>query len=118
MPVYYVFIAVSCTIWERTEIKKADLSVFDISSVIISKVESMPESMDYFYMGIVLSTVLAVVPSFFRLCNSSAESNVANEIQIFIIEMSDLTFRQLSALMDAALGSTTWYIIYNLSFYV
>lgn len=31
--------------------KKADLSVLDISSAIIAKVESMPENMEYFYMG-------------------------------------------------------------------
>lgn len=31
--------------------KKADLSVLDISSAIIARVESMPESMDYFYVG-------------------------------------------------------------------
>lgn len=72
----------------------------------------MPESMDYFYLGIVISTILAVVPSFFRLCNTSTETNVANEIQISIIEMSELTFNQLSASMlvltDAALGTTTW----------
>jgi len=46
-----IVIAVSCTIWESRDVKKADLSVLDISSAIIARVESMPESMDYFYVG-------------------------------------------------------------------
>lgn len=36
--------------------KKADLSVLDISSAIIACVESMPENMDYFYVGKLIST--------------------------------------------------------------
>lgn len=31
--------------------KKADLSVLDISSAIIARVEAKPDTMDYFYMG-------------------------------------------------------------------
>lgn len=37
--------------WESRDVKKADLSVLDISSAIIARVESMPENMDYFYVG-------------------------------------------------------------------
>jgi hypothetical protein len=37
--------------WESRDVKKADLSVLDISSAIIGRVESMPENMDYFYVG-------------------------------------------------------------------
>jgi hypothetical protein len=44
-------ISVSCTVWESRDVKKADLSVLDISSAIIARVESMPENMDYFYVG-------------------------------------------------------------------
>lgn len=46
----YVF-SVSCTIWEKREVKKAELSILDISSAIIARVEAMPENMDYFYAG-------------------------------------------------------------------
>ncbi|XP_023018004.2 putative homeodomain transcription factor [Leptinotarsa decemlineata] len=67
---------VSCIIWERNEIKKADLSMLDISSAIICKVDSMPESMDYFYFGIVLSTAIALLPVICRLVNSSSEANL------------------------------------------
>lgn len=46
-----VLILVSCTMWEKKEVKKADLSVLDISSAIIARVEEIPEQMDYFYLG-------------------------------------------------------------------
>lgn len=39
--------------WEKKEVKKADLSVLDISSAIIARVEEIPEQMDYFYLGII-----------------------------------------------------------------
>ncbi|CAG2054021.1 unnamed protein product, partial [Timema podura] len=60
---------VSCTIWETRDVKKADLSVLDISSAIIARVESMPEHMDYFYGGVAVSVVLAFLPSLCRLCD-------------------------------------------------
>jgi len=37
--------------WEKKEVKKAELSVLDISSAIIARVEEIPEQMDYFYLG-------------------------------------------------------------------
>jgi hypothetical protein len=42
--------------WESRDVKKADLSVLDISSAIIGRVESMPENMDYFYVGKLFNT--------------------------------------------------------------
>lgn len=47
----YSLFAVSCTMWEKREVKKAELSVLDISSAIIARVEAMPEHMNYFYAG-------------------------------------------------------------------
>lgn len=37
--------------WKKKEVKKANLSVLDISSAIIARVEAMPENVDYFYIG-------------------------------------------------------------------
>lgn len=37
--------------WEKRDVKKADLSVLDISSAIIGRVEQIPDNMDYFYTG-------------------------------------------------------------------
>ncbi|XP_052127964.1 protein phtf [Frankliniella occidentalis] len=63
---------VSCTMWECRDVKKADLSVLDISSAIIARVEAMPDTMDYFYLGMVLALLLSLVPPFCRLLISSA----------------------------------------------
>lgn len=54
---YCLVISVSCTMWESSDVKKADLSVLDISSAIIGRVESMPENMDYFYVGKLFNTL-------------------------------------------------------------
>ncbi|XP_034251149.1 putative homeodomain transcription factor isoform X2 [Thrips palmi] len=63
---------VSCTMWESRDVKKADLSVLDISSAIIARVEAKPENMEYFYLGMVLALFLSLVPPFCRLLISSA----------------------------------------------
>lgn len=67
---------VSCTMWESRDVKKADLSVLDISSAIIARVEAMPENMEYFYLGMVLALFLSLVPPFCRLLISSAVETV------------------------------------------
>lgn len=36
----------------------------------------MPESMDYFYIGMVISTVLAFLPVVCRFCNCNYENDV------------------------------------------
>lgn len=54
--------------------------MLDISLAIISKVDSMPESMDYFYIGIVMSSILAFLPVVCRFCNCTYDNN-ANDIQ-------------------------------------
>lgn len=59
---------VSCTIWHRKETKKAEMSVLDISSAIIEKVEAMPDTNDYVYIGLLFSILLSMVPPFCRLC--------------------------------------------------
>lgn len=104
----------SCTIWEHNEIKKAELSVFDISSAIISKVELMPQSMDYFYVGIVISTVLAVLPAIFRFCNTcSADQPTNNETNSFlVVNTPELMINQfpeiLHVVIEGAFGTAWW----------
>ncbi|XP_015783754.1 putative homeodomain transcription factor 2 [Tetranychus urticae] len=58
---------VSCAIWQMRECQKVDLSVLDISSSIIRKVESVKHSNEYFYLGFLLSLVLAFIPVIFRI---------------------------------------------------
>jgi hypothetical protein len=48
---------------------KADLTVLDISSTIIAKVERAKENSDYIYLGIFFSVLLALLPSLWRLNN-------------------------------------------------
>ncbi|XP_063243694.1 protein phtf isoform X2 [Bacillus rossius redtenbacheri] len=107
---------VSCTIWENREVKKADLSVLDISSAIISRVESMPESMDYFYVGVLMSVVLAVIPPVCRLVNSAQESPGAS-LDLGLPAVSSLDAissftsgfsHTVGTLLDISLGSTFW----------
>lgn len=66
---------VSCTMWEKRDVKKADLSVLDISSAIIGRVEQIPDNMDYFYTGMVMSTLLSFLPSICRLCAAVFEED-------------------------------------------
>ncbi|CAG9863736.1 unnamed protein product [Phyllotreta striolata] len=70
---------VSCIIWEKNDMKKAYLSMLEISSVIIGKVDLMPESRDYFYFGLIMSTVLAFLPVICKL--SSIPSNNIVELK-------------------------------------
>lgn len=58
---------VSCAIWKTQECQKIDLSVLDISSSIIRRVENVRHSNEYFYLGFILSLVLAFIPIIFRV---------------------------------------------------
>ena len=42
--------------WDSHDCKKLDLSVLDITSAIISKVEAMSDNLDYFYGGLYTPT--------------------------------------------------------------
>ncbi|XP_069940900.1 protein phtf isoform X1 [Cherax quadricarinatus] len=58
---------VSCKIWEGVEAKKVDLSVLDISSAVISKVDSLQHTTHYLQFGLTMATVIALVPSIYRI---------------------------------------------------
>ncbi|XP_071521032.1 protein PHTF2 isoform X3 [Panulirus ornatus] len=62
-----VSVKVSCKIWEELEVKKVDLSVLDISSAVISKVDSLQHSTHYLQFGLTMATVIAVVPIIYRM---------------------------------------------------
>ncbi|RWS17689.1 putative homeodomain transcription factor-like protein [Dinothrombium tinctorium] len=68
---------VSCTIWQQNECQKVDLSVLDISSAVIRKVESVKHSNEYFYLGFLLSLILIFIPTVFRLQRIGETSNLA-----------------------------------------
>ncbi|XP_033727837.1 putative homeodomain transcription factor 2 isoform X2 [Pecten maximus] len=58
---------VSCVIWEDKECKKVELTALDIGWTIIEKVDNIPESSDYLWIGLSFSIFLGVVPLIFRL---------------------------------------------------
>lgn len=108
---------VSCTVWESRDVKKADLSVLDISSAIIARVEAMPENMDYFYVGVAISMILSLLPSFCRLSDlapegTAAESPTSTAFSVTVVELTGSLLSNLSGslviLMNSALGNSLW----------
>uniref|UniRef100_A0A182NJ41 PHTF1/2 N-terminal domain-containing protein n=1 Tax=Anopheles dirus TaxID=7168 RepID=A0A182NJ41_9DIPT len=101
---------VSCTIWEAREAKKAEMSVLDISSAIIERVEAMPESCDYVYIGVVLSVFLSLVPAFCRLCEATVDST--NSTEVNFLDMPVILFEKASfsllAVFRFAFGDSSW----------
>lgn len=94
--------------------------MFDISSAIISKVELMPQSMDYFYVGVVISTILSILPAIFRFCNTDLLSNNPpnNESSNFIaVNTPEFMLSQLPEILhvvvEGAFGSAWWYLQKN-----
>ncbi|XP_050445564.1 protein phtf isoform X1 [Cataglyphis hispanica] len=104
---------VSCTIWTRRDIKKAELSVLDISSAIIARVESMPESMNYFYGGLILSIALCLIPSIKRLSDHIGSDNISNvSVSLLPSDMIQVNLETytdvLCRIIGIAFGSTFW----------
>ncbi|XP_052896932.1 protein phtf [Anopheles moucheti] len=101
---------VSCTMWEAREAKKAEMSVLDISSAIIERVEAMPESCDYVYIGVVLTVFLSLVPAFCRLCEATVDST--NSTEVNFLDMPVILFEKASfsllAVLRFAFGESTW----------
>nr|XP_050868429.1 protein phtf isoform X6 [Vespula vulgaris] len=102
---------ISCTIWTRRDVKKAELSVLDISSAIIARVESMPESMNYFYGGLILSIVLSLVPSIRRITDTLGIDNSGNTtVSIIPDDLKQVNLETytdiLCRLIDIAFGDT------------
>ncbi|XP_011196587.2 protein phtf [Zeugodacus cucurbitae] len=101
---------ISCTVWEQREIKKAQMSVLEISSCIIERVESMPETNDYIYIGLGFSFILSLIPSFCRLCEVTIDSSNASEINYLEVPM--LLWQKaafsLWTIFGFAFGNTQW----------
>ncbi|XP_027194175.2 putative homeodomain transcription factor [Dermatophagoides pteronyssinus] len=64
---------VSCSLWQHNVCQKFDLSVVDISSSIIRKVETVEHSNEYIYLGILFSLTVSLIPSFYRLQYSTKD---------------------------------------------
>ncbi|CAG2102703.1 unnamed protein product [Medioppia subpectinata] len=87
---------VSCAVWQQHECQKVDLSVADISSSIIRKVDSIKHSSEYIYLGFVFSIILAILPGLFRVQqngnSASAQTNTSEIIDLLNFPTLDLYF--------------------------
>ncbi|XP_069800788.1 protein PHTF1 isoform X2 [Dendropsophus ebraccatus] len=64
---------VSAIIWEKNECKKADMSVLDISGIIMKQVSSFEHGVGYQMLGNVVTLALGVFPFFFHVCQRDME---------------------------------------------
>uniref|UniRef100_A0A8C8FDS8 PHTF1/2 N-terminal domain-containing protein n=1 Tax=Oncorhynchus tshawytscha TaxID=74940 RepID=A0A8C8FDS8_ONCTS len=58
---------VSVIIWEQGECKKADMSVLEISGIILTRVKVVEQGMGYLALGGLFTATLALLPFVFRL---------------------------------------------------
>ncbi|XP_055687758.1 protein phtf isoform X2 [Lutzomyia longipalpis] len=102
---------ISCTIWDRRDAKKAEMSVLDISSAIIERVEAMPETCDYVYLGVFFSIILSLVPAVCRVCEATIDSSNSTEINFLdvpVLLMETTSEFSVLTLMRLAFGESQW----------
>uniref|UniRef100_A0A8C1QKL8 Putative homeodomain transcription factor 1 n=2 Tax=Cyprinus carpio TaxID=7962 RepID=A0A8C1QKL8_CYPCA len=69
---------VSAIIWEKGECKKADMSVLEISGIILTRVKVVEQGMGYLIFGSLVTTSLALLPYCFRLAQKLDVSNLSS----------------------------------------
>jgi hypothetical protein len=94
---------VSVTLWTKHEAKKAEMSILEISSAIIQRVDLLPETYDYVFIGAALSCVVCMTPIYCRLCDVTKEHhNSTSNLRVIDDTFTFSTFMQLS------FGQTSW----------
>ncbi|XP_061076286.1 putative homeodomain transcription factor 1 [Conger conger] len=81
---------VSAIIWEQGECKKADMSVLEISGIILTRVKMVEQGVGYLMLGGVLTTTLALLPFCFRVTHQ--------------LDLTQLGSLSLAGLADMAMG--------------
>uniref|UniRef100_A0A3Q0RZB3 Putative homeodomain transcription factor 1 n=1 Tax=Amphilophus citrinellus TaxID=61819 RepID=A0A3Q0RZB3_AMPCI len=81
---------VSAIIWEQGECKKAEMSVLEISGIILTRVKLAEQGMGYLVLGGLMTATLVLLPFAFRLAQR--------------LDMSSLTTLSVSELMEIAVG--------------
>ncbi|EDW77037.1 uncharacterized protein Dwil_GK22139 [Drosophila willistoni] len=103
---------ISCTIWDQREAKKAQLSVLEIASCIIERVDNMGETNDYIYIGVVFSFLLTLIPTFCRLCEITLGNDAEKASEISYFNMPQLLWEKSSSsfftLLNFAFGEAQW----------
>ncbi|XP_064543980.1 protein phtf [Drosophila montana] len=101
---------ISCTIWDQRDAKKAQMSVLEIASCIIERVDSLGVTNDYIYIGVFFSFLLTLIPTFCRLCEITIDADKASEISYFY--MPQLLWEKSSSsfftLLGFAFGEEQW----------
>ncbi|XP_073681757.1 putative homeodomain transcription factor 1 [Garra rufa] len=67
---------VSAIIWEQGECKKADMSVLEISGIILTRVKMVEQGMGYLIFGSLVTATLALLPFCFRLAQKLDVANL------------------------------------------
>ncbi|XP_037535245.1 putative homeodomain transcription factor 1 [Nematolebias whitei] len=83
---------VSAIIWENGECKKADISVLEISGIILTRVKLVEQGIGYLGLGGLMTATLALLPFAFRLAQR--------------LDMSSLSSLSLAQLVEIAVGPT------------
>ncbi|XP_035760365.1 putative homeodomain transcription factor 1 [Neolamprologus brichardi] len=81
---------VSAIIWEQGECKKAEMSVLEISGIILTRVKLVEQGMGYLVLGGLITVTLALLPFAFRLAQR--------------LDMSGLSSLPPSELIEIAVG--------------
>ncbi|KAJ0068729.1 hypothetical protein NL108_010802, partial [Boleophthalmus pectinirostris] len=81
---------VSAIIWEQGECKKVDMSVLEISGIILTRVKMVEQGVGYLMFGGVVTVILALLPFVFRLAQE--------------LDMSSLSSLSLSEILEKAVG--------------
>ncbi|KAB5536898.1 hypothetical protein PHYPO_G00112610 [Pangasianodon hypophthalmus] len=92
---------VSAIIWEQGECKKADMSVLEISSIILTQVKLVEQGMGYLVFSGLVTATLALLPFCFRLAQ-----------QLDMTRLNSITLNEL-AIMAAGRPSA-----YSLAFFL
>lgn len=99
---------VTVTVWTKHfEAKKAEMNAFDISSAIIYRVDSIPETYDYVYIGMAFSIILALTPAYCRLCDVSREIN-STSTHNPVIDLPNVEIAKDFNFMQLAFGQSFW----------
>uniref|UniRef100_A0A7N8WW27 Putative homeodomain transcription factor 1 n=1 Tax=Mastacembelus armatus TaxID=205130 RepID=A0A7N8WW27_9TELE len=93
---------VSAIIWEQGECKKADMSVLEISGIILTRVKLVEQGIGYLMLSGLMTATLALLPFAFRLAQR--------------LDVSSLSSLSLTELVEIALGppdvlAYTFYVI-------
>ncbi|TDH13824.1 hypothetical protein EPR50_G00035810 [Perca flavescens] len=82
---------VSAIIWEQGECKKADMSVLEISGIILTRVKLVEQGMGYLVLGGLMTATLALLPFFFHLTQHLDMSRLCS---LSLKELGEMAFWQ------------------------